>query len=106
MSKRHQQGDIKLHPIAALPKGAKRLMARDGRYVLAEGEATGPPHAVAERPGVEMYEHEGTLFLRVEKPADLVHEEHATQVVEPGLYEVGRVLEYDYLEEQMRQVRD
>ena len=55
---------------------------------------------------MEMYEHEGTLFLRVEKPADLVHEEHATQVVEPGLYEVGRVLEYDYLEEQMRQVRD
>ena len=43
---------------------------------------------------------------RVVRAADLVHEEHATQVVEPGLYEVGRVLEYDYLEEQMRQVRD
>ena len=106
MSKRHQQGDLKLTPVSIVPEGAKRLSSRAGRYVLAEGEATGHAHTIEECPEVEMYERDGTLFLRTAGPATIEHQEHAAQIVEPGIYEVGRVLEYDYLKEQARMVLD
>jgi len=34
------------------------------------------------------------------------HEEHGPVTLEPGVYEVGRVAEYDYLSEMTRNVAD
>jgi len=72
------QGDIRCMYVDSIPKGAVPVNAVSGRYIVAEGEATGHHHAVLESYG-EMFETpDGTLWLRVgEAPAPLTHEEHA-----------------------------
>lgn len=50
---------------------------------------------------------EGTeKLLAVLKPTELYHEEHATIIIEPGLYKVDIQLEYDHWSEESRQVID
>lgn len=95
-------GDVVLTP-AAVPAGAQRTAER----VLARGEATGHAHRLLEDSDVEVYEHEGTLFLRVgEGGATVTHEEHGPGVLEPGEYRVGRQQEYDHFAEEARAVVD
>ena len=62
-----QQGDVLLKKINVIPSNAKKLKSDKRGFVLAEGESTGHYHAVIEQEGVELYEHEDTLFLHVEK---------------------------------------
>lgn len=69
----------------AIPADAKPVAARNGRYIIAEGEATGHHHAIAEQYG-ELYETpDGTLWLKVGgAEAPMVHEEHAPVRFKPG----------------------
>jgi hypothetical protein len=73
-----------------LPPGA-RLKADNH---LAEGETTGHFHAAVGE-GVELYEHPEGLLLSAPQGATVVHQEHAPQALEPGQYDVTRVVEYD-----------
>ena len=101
-----QHGDVLLLKVAAIPVGAKPRKPANGRCVLAEGEATGHAH-VMDCGTAEMFEAEdGTLYLSVKEPTELTHEEHATQTVEPGVYEIGRVVEVDPFEGEVRTVAD
>lgn len=99
-----QHGDVIVYEIAEIPHAATRVERR----VLAEGEVTGHAHRLTEDADVEVYEHEGTLFLRVGPgSASLNHEEHGVGVLPAGvLGEVGRVQEYDHFAEEARAVRD
>lgn len=73
---------------------------------LAEGEATGHHHTITEG-DAELYEHEGTLFLRVNsEEATLTHQEHNPITIPQGDYEIGIVQEYDHLSEKVRNVAD
>lgn len=101
-----QQGDVLLKKVSAVPVGAKKRATVGGRYVVAEGETTGHAHALVASEAVEMYERDGVLYLNVKEPTSLVHEEHDTQTVEPGIYEVGIVREVDPFTEEVRSVRD
>lgn len=98
-----QHGDVTIQP-AAIPAAAQRT----DRRVLAEGEVTAHAHRLVENADVEVYEHEGTLFLRVGPGgAGVTHEEHGLGVIDqPGDFRVGRVQEYDHFQEEARQVRD
>jgi hypothetical protein len=61
---------------------------------LAEGEVTGHSHQITEGEA-ELYEHEGTLFLRVKsEKALLTHEEHEEIVLPKGDYEINKQVEY------------
>jgi hypothetical protein len=104
--KGYQQGDLLLKVVDSLPVDAKPTKSVNGRYILAEGEATGHAHAVLECPAVELYEREGTLYLKVAEETEVVHEEHHKQTVAPGVYEVGRVVEVDPFENAIRTVAD
>ena len=98
-----QHGDVLIRAIPALPPGARRSTRR----ILAEGEATGHAHRLMEEADVEVFEHEGTLFLRVgPRGAMVTHEEHGPAVIPPGEYQVGRVQEYDHFAEEARNIRD
>ena len=103
-----QQGDVLLHQVAGLPDGAESVKPIQGRLILAEGEATGHAHAVMVADDVELFEKAGTLYLRNAGggPVDLVHEEHHTQTVAPGTYEIGIVIEVDPFEDEVREVAD
>lgn len=101
-----QQGDVVARKIEALPEGAKRVRTRAGSYVLAEGEATGHAHRIARVAGLAVYELGGLLYVETETEVAQTHEEHAPVTYAPGVWEVGRVREKDWLADAVRTVAD
>jgi len=122
----HQQGDIHLIKIKSIPQEARRLSVPPTGFILAEGEATGHKHVLTcldngvalaepgtETPskekigeGIEVFEHNGTLFVKTSVPTKVTHQEHGTTLVDPGIYQVGHVQEYDHFQEEARRVAD
>lgn len=97
-----QHGDVTIVS-ADIPAAAQKIEQR----ILAEGETTGHSHRLLDEADVDVYEHEGTLFLRVgPRGAELTHEEHGLGLISEGTYQVGRVQEYDHFAEEARAVRD
>lgn len=95
-----QQGDVLIKKVSNI-KGKKL-----NHLTLALGEATGHHHTVV-KGNAELYDNEGTLFLRVNsKEADLTHQEHGKITIPKGDYEIGIVQEYDHFEEEARNVAD
>lgn len=95
-----QQGDVVLVKVAKI--GGKKL----NHLTLAQGEVTGHHHTITEG-DAELYEQEGTLFLRVKsETATLTHQEHNTVTIPQGDYKINIVREYDHFAEEARQVRD
>lgn len=84
-----------------IPKNAKRLPHNH----LAEGEATGHYHA-ATAPDVDLYEYEGGLLLAAPSGTEVTHQEHATVIVPPGIWNRSIVREYDHFTEEAREVAD
>ena len=101
----YQQGDVLIISGAEVPKAAKpSARLRDGKAVLAEGEATGHAH-VAEGPGVELYELRDRLVLKAPNGATVTHEEHLPIVIEPGDYTIRQVRVYDHFAPQEDRIR-
>lgn len=93
-----RQGDVlvrKLTPGERQRARFQRVERENGAVVLAHGEATGHSHKIVEQT-VEMYHDpkEGRLFVNIESPAHIVHEEHDTIKLEAGWYEVVRQREF------------
>lgn len=70
---------------------------------LAEGEATGHYHAAE---GATLYIEGEQMFAEAPKGMTVTHQEHHTQVIPAGEYQIGRVMEYDHFAEEARQVAD
>lgn len=95
-----QQGDVLIKKVAEV-KGKKL-----NHLILAKGEKTGHCHTITEGEA-ELFEHEGTLFLRViSEKAILTHQEHKTVEIPQGEYEIGIVKEYDHFTEEAKKVQD
>ena len=102
-----QQGDVTFERVKSVPKGAKRVQPSNGRYILAKGETGGHAHTI-EAEGIECYELDGKMYLKVlEEPSPVIHEEHGPVAPEEkGVFEVDRVLEFDYLADMRSRVSD
>jgi len=84
----YRQGDVLIKPASEI-KGNKLK-----HLTLAEGEVTGHAHKITEGEA-DLYEHEGTLFLRVKsKKATLTHEEHKKVELPKGDYQITIQREY------------
>jgi hypothetical protein len=84
-----RQGDVILKP--AQPTEGKKLP----HLVLAEGEVTGHSHRISNGEA-ELYETDGTLYLRVLSPtATLTHEEHNAIDIPQGTWMVNLQREYE-----------
>lgn len=95
-----QQGDVLIKKVLGI-KGKKQK-----HLTLAQGESTGHHHTITEG-DAELYEHEGTLYLRVNsEKATLTHQEHHAIEIPQGEYEIGIVREYDHIAEETRNVSD
>jgi hypothetical protein len=95
-----QQGDVLIKKVSDI-KGKKL-----NHLTLAQGESSGHHHTIT-KGEAELYEHEGTLFLRVNSAeAILTHQEHNTIVIPKGDYEIGIVKEFDHLSEEVKNVKD
>jgi hypothetical protein len=88
-----RQGDVLLVAVEAIPAGAA-AQKRTGRLVIAEGEATGHAHAIAE-PDAREFRVGNERFVLVRSKAQLVHEEHATIELPAGAYRVVIQREYE-----------
>lgn len=89
----YRQGDVLLVKTDDLPKGSEEVPPGD-RIVLAYGEVTGHAHAVATLQA-KMYAHGDTRYLKVgDAGAELVHEEHSTINLVPGIYRIVHQREY------------
>ncbi|HUY10572.1 MAG TPA: hypothetical protein VMW80_14215 [Candidatus Dormibacteraeota bacterium] len=90
-----RQGDVLVERVRrrTLPKGTF-VAPRQGRLILAYGEATGHHHSVAVADGemVETAAHE--VFLQIMKTTDLQHQEHGSLRLDKGVYKVTIQQEY------------
>lgn len=102
-----QQGDVLIRSVDSIPNSAKEVPRIRGKLVLAEGEASGHLHAVAE-PHAKLFEDkdQGKVFLMADADIVVKHDEHKAVTVPPGQFEVYRVNEYDHFAEEARQVAD
>ncbi len=87
-----RQGDVILTPVSLAPvKNTHRL----AHLTLAEGEVTGHRHRISNG-AAELYERNGTLYLRVlSDQATLSHEEHNAIQVPKGDWVVRIQREYE-----------
>lgn len=75
---------------------------------LAEGEVTGHFHEAIGK-DISVFEEvygDSSLKLNTPQGSEVVHQEHRTIGISPGIYRTGQVLEYDPAEEEARKVRD
>lgn len=104
IANQYRQGDVLVTPIANIPSTAKSVRCKR-RIVLAEGEATGHCHSIDYSPKqMEVFVDGQQLYLKVNEPTVLKHQEHAAATITPGNYIVLRQTEV-WLDE-ARNVRD
>jgi hypothetical protein len=89
--KQIRQGDVYLVKTRRKPIG-ERVKPKNGRLILAEGEATGHHHSVSATECDLFGEKKPMLVVR--EPTFLEHQEHGAIEIEPGTYWVVRQREY------------
>lgn len=98
-----QQGDVLLRKLTSMPEGEQKSLGRK-RLVLAHGES-GHSHVI-EDDEAELIQIGERMLLKLTKAATVTHEEHKPLCLSPGIWEIGRVKEYDYFQHMTRQVVD
>jgi len=90
-----RQGDVLVERVRrrTLPKGTF-VAARQGRLILAYGEATGHHHSVAVADGELVETDAREVFLRIMRATFLEHQEHGALALERGVYRVTIQQEY------------
>lgn len=101
-----QQGDVTFKRVDNLPKPSMPAKRDPRGIVLAEGEATGHCHVIEETEDAVLYQEGERMLLQLEKQAVVKHAEHKPVTLTPGIWEIGRVREYDYIQELERRVQD
>lgn len=102
-------GEVILTRATVIPGNANKVKAKNGSYKLADSETTGNHHLLEAKEGVEVYEKDGVLYLKNEVPVDVycaIKERHDNITLEPGVWEIDRAREHDYLTGLKRQVAD
>lgn len=107
------QGDVDIREIQNIPKSAKLLDTKTVMY----GEATGHHHTFngqvlvyepTENETIEIRDEQIQIqkYVQVLQDTELVHQEHAKQVIPKGNYVILQEREWDVLENQIRRVTD
>lgn len=100
----YQQGDTLLIPEVELPKGYNSLVK--DKNIIAYGEVTGHAHKL-EGGEFTIFENEKKeRYLKVVEPVNYRHDEHKAFKVDPGVYRIGVVRQWDYDSEESKKVVD
>jgi len=78
----YRQGDLVIREVHRLPADVGRQCSP----VLAYGEKTGHSHRL-KGPG-QLWSQDTQLYLKLEQPSQIVHEEHGAIMLPPGIYKV------------------
>lgn len=106
------QGDVYACRVKELPKDVKKMKRTELGYVIAYGEATNHSHVIED--DTDMFtSDDGFIYLKNDKLVTLKHvkegvptREHNPVTLEPNIWKIGIVEEYDYFEQEARKVRD
>lgn len=100
-------GEATLTTVDKLPGGAVK-QPHNGDLIIAASETVGNHHRIfCEEKEASLYEKDGTLYLKVESPVGVVcADKHDRAVLDPGVYQVSKQREWDYLEKMERSVAD
>ena len=99
--KQFRHGDVIIQQVHVLPDKPEPLP----HLILAHGELTGHAHRIFPTAGGKLFRGEQGLFLEISADGlQVVHEEHASISLPPGVYRVWRQREYS--PEEIRIVRD
>lgn len=93
----------------AIPEGATLVKQNGGKYIVADSETTGNHHCVEAKEGVELYEKDGVMYLKNAVEVDVfcvIKERHDSITLEPGVWEIEPAKEFDYLNQEVRNVAD
>lgn len=109
-----RQGDVFLEKVSTIPTNAVEVAMDNGEVVLAYGEVTGHKHRIrrfmdAGALPARLFDVGDMRFLDVSEPAELVHEEHATVSLQPGIYKVSKFgigTQREYSPDAIRSVAD
>ena len=101
--KTFQQGDVVGRKLKALPDGVATVTGRK-RLILAHGE-NGHSHVI-EDDEAELIQIGERMLLKLAKAATVKHEEHGPITLTPGIWEIGRVREFDWIQNMERNVID
>ena len=96
----YQQGDVLFKQVAS----TKGKLVEGTPIIVARGEATGHAHRILD--DVRALVDGDTMFIKADKPFTVTHEEHKPVTIPVGIWQVGRVLEYDHFTEEARHVQD
>lgn len=98
-----QQGDVVGRKLKEMPLGIATVVGRT-RLILAHGES-GHSHVI-EDDDAELIQIGERMLLKLTKAATVKHEEHGPITLTPGIWEIGRVREYDWFQQMERKVID
>jgi hypothetical protein len=98
-----RQGDVLVVRINEIPADAVEQPRDGGKVILAYGEVTGHAHAICE-PDVIKLADGIAEYLNAPTGASIVHEEHSTIDLPPGLWQIAHQREYTPVE--IRRVAD
>ena len=98
----YRQGDVLAERIESIPQDAKKQEGT--RIVLAEGETTGHMHAIESETATSFIGQDGTLYLQLDEPATVTHQEHADIKLPTGTYRI--VHQREYSPGEIRRVQD
>ena len=104
-----QQGDVIIREIDTLPEGVNPVPEQSGRIIIMKGEATGHDHVIkSNKATLWIPEKCGTVkkYLEVAEPVIIYHGEHKPLLIPAGIYEIGKIQEYDYFAMMERIVND
>lgn len=97
-----RQGDVWIIKAEGKHDG-KAIAPKNGRLILAEGEATGHHHSVPAS-AAQLFAVDERMLLVVAEQTKVDHQEHAAIEIVPGQYWVVRQREYS--PQEIRRVRD
>jgi hypothetical protein len=107
-NKGFRQGDVLVMPVKSIPSSAQEMAPKNGRLIVAEGEATGHHHSFPHRQGAVMFRDDGAgsggMYVRVAAPVALEHQEHAALMLAPGAYRIS--IQRTYQSGMARRVED
>lgn len=110
MKKHISHGEVNIFECNSIPKGAKKIKTKDlNHYVLAPSETTGNDHRLELLEDTEIYELDGKIYVKnpTESRVYCPHEERHSSVPLPSsVWEINIAKEYDYLNQEIRNVAD
>ena len=95
-------GDVTIYKIDSIPQDAKLVKWHKG-FVLEKGEGV-HMHTIEDE--CEIYEKDGSMYLKVNEPIRIDHEEHGARTIEPGIYRKDLEQEFNYEDMEARNTRD